>query len=85
MHLTHPVSGAVQVYEQLAVRLEQQDAEEGAPATDEYTRLTPELGSLLWCQYMRFLRRAETVMEARKVGGEGGDVLPGGEMCCHDV
>ncbi len=67
------------MYEQLAVRLEQQDAQEAAPATDDYTRLTPELGSLVWCQYMRFLRRAENLLEARKVG-EAATLWPG--LCC---
>ena len=64
----------LQVYENLATRVE--SSSEGAstrpgsqpgvvaPATNA---LTPEMGALVWIQYMRFSRRSEDVRSSRLV------------------
>lgn len=44
--------------------------------------LSPEEGTLAWIQYMRFERRAEGIMAARKVGAGEGAWAGWGGWCC---
>lgn len=66
--------------EQAPAALQQEQAQQGQQEAAAGVALGPEQGTLAWIQYMRFLRRTEGIMAARKVGGVG--VEWGGECVC---
>lgn len=73
-----------QVFESLAVSLEQEVGSAGADgAAPAPSPFGGEQGALVWAHYMRFLRRTGNVPGSRMVGGRRGvtEVVMGCRLC----